>query len=1107
MTGEFLPVDHEHRKRIEGSLDENLFVEAGAGTGKTTELVYRVVALIASGRATIDRIAAITFTEAAAAELRDRVRQKLEEKAADPACPADERGRCEEASRGMDGAAIQTLHSFAGALLREQPIEAGLPPVFETVEEIESGLRFDEAWQGWLDEALGRDDLAPRSLRGLRLGLSLDSLRRVAEAFHANYDLLSAPFGMGDEPRREVVRNVIEETAEIRRLIGFAKNGSGDPLAAHASRVASLAGGLQDLRPESDAALALLSRWQGKLSFRYGKAGDWQTDPLSGRNACAALKDLLKQLEDQRTQELEAARRAALSPLLEMVRLFVRAYLESRRRSGVAEFHDLLVWARDLLRDNLEARRHFQQRFSHVLVDEFQDTDPIQAEIAFFLSGDDADESDWRLLKLLPGKLFVVGDPKQSIYRFRHADIAALEEVRGLLGDGGGVPLVQNFRSQEPIISWCNAVFGQWMEGGDVSVQASYIPLEARWRPGPEAPPNGVYWMGGPLDGNAAQRTRLEAQAVAAVAANVKRAQWQVRADDTGALRAAQYRDICILLPARTMLRELERSLDTAGIPYRVESQSLVLGTQDVRELLNCLRAIDSPADQVALVAALRSSAFGCSDVELLDFVEAGGRLDYLNSGTASGPVVEALEVLCKYHQERLWRSPDQLIEEFVRERAMVEVCFARPRPRERWRRLRFVIERARAFASVRGSSLRSFLDWIERQAEEKARLVEAPVPETDEDAVRIMTVHASKGLEFPIVIMAGLGSEGKASSDPVIFHRIGDSVEVRIGKAGVADFSTSGYEDAKAWEEKAGEAEGVRLMYVAATRARDHLVVSLFHSRGKKSESKSKAATIHRFALQAGAVWQEADLTGPGVAPEEKAQTGLSDDPDDTLQDRELWQARRAALLEVASRPAAWGVTGLVQVDKEEAEGGDVPYRRGRGGTNIGRAVHSVLQTVDLATGAGLDDICRAQASAEGIPDRWTQVARLARAGIESAVVKRAVASGGYHREVFVSARIEDTLLEGFIDLLFEDDGGMVIADYKTDALDGSEDRQSALERHGLQAGLYALAVEQVTGRPVREVVLVFVHSREETRFTDIAALTARARERAAPAMAAGPP
>ncbi|MDO8689570.1 MAG: UvrD-helicase domain-containing protein [Dehalococcoidia bacterium] len=1104
MTEKFPAVDQVHRSRIEESLDENLFVEAGAGTGKTTALVSRVVALIASGRATIDRIAAITFTEAAAAELRDRVRQGLEDKASGPACPGDESRRCAEASRGMDGAAIQTLHSFAGALLRERPIEAGLPPVFETVEEIEAGLRFEEEWQRWLDEALERNDLAPIFLRALMLGLGLDSLRRVAEAFHANYDLLTAPFEMGEEPRREIAGSVVRETPEIQRLVEFADNGSADPLAAHASRIASLGERLRDMGAETDAALALLSRW-GKLSFSKGRASDWRTDPQSGRNACTALKDLLKQLEDQRSQELGEARRAALTPLLERVRLFVRDYFEERRRSGVAEFHDLLVWARDLLRDNREARRHFQQRFTHILIDEFQDTDPIQAEIAFFLSSQDADETDWRRLRLLPGKLFVVGDPKQSIYRFRRADIAALEEVRVRLGAGGSVPLTQNFRSQEPILSWCNAVFSQWMRDGDTAVQASYIPLEARWRPGPETAPNGVYWMGGPSEGRAAQRTRQEARAIAAVLANVKAARWQVRADDAGAVRAAQYQDICILLPARTMLRELERALDLAGIPYRVESQSLVLGTQDVRELLNCLRAIDSPADQVALVAALRSSAFGCSDVELLDFVEAGGRLDYLNPGTTSGPIAEALEALHKYHQERLWRPPDELIEEFVRERAMVEVCFARPRPRERWRRLRFVIERARAFASVRGSSLRAFLDWIERQAQEKARLVEAPVPETDEDAVRIMTVHASKGLEFPIVIMAGLGSEGGASSDPVIFHRAGGSVEVRIGPAKGTVFSTRGYEEAKAWEESAAEAEGVRLMYVAATRARDHLVVCLFHSPKKTGESKSKAAIIQRLASQAGALWREADLTGTVIAAEVNAQQVDADDRDDTLLDRELWQARRAALIEVASRPAAWGVTGLVHVDKDEAEGGDVPHRRGRGGTNVGRAVHSVLQTVDLATGAGLEDISRAQASAEGIPDRWRQVARLARAGIESAVVRRAVASGGYHREVFVSARIEDTLLEGFIDLLFEDGGELVIADYKTDSLDGEDARRSALDRYGLQAGLYALAVEQVTGKPVREAVLVFVHTGEEMRFGDIPALTARAREKAASVVAAG--
>ena len=346
---------------------------------------------------------------------------------------------------------------------------------------------------------------------------------------------------------------------------------------------------------------------------------------------------------DPRAEELGAARAAALLALAEQVRRFIIDYAERRRREGRAEFHDLLVWARDLLRDHAESRRHFQRRFSHILIDEFQDTDPIQAEIAFLLAGDpDGDSSngsepgDWRDVAVVPGKLFVVGDPKQSIYRFRRADIAALGEVRERFGADRRVALTQNFRSQEPVIRWANHVFRQYMTG---EAQAAYEDLDARWTPPEADPPLGVHHFGTAL-GNADAVREAEASALARLITEIERS-WRVRDKDAGGdgrvLRPARLRDVCILMPARTNLRAIEYALEDARIAYRIESQTLVLNTQDVREVLNCLRAIDSPADQVAIAAALRSTIFGCSDVELLEFADAGGRFNYFSPGDDGG--------------------------------------------------------------------------------------------------------------------------------------------------------------------------------------------------------------------------------------------------------------------------------------------------------------------------------------------------------------------------------------------------------------------------------------------------------------------------------------
>ena len=1239
------PVDHAARARIASQLDETLFVEAGAGSGKTTMLVARIVALLAGGQAEMGGLAAITFTEAAAAELRERVRQKLQEAAQDPAPnPADdadsgspdygraartdaERERCRRALREMDAAAIQTLHSFAMALLRERALEAGLPPTFEVSTEIEADIQFDDAWRQWLDGALNSAILGPVILRALGLGLRLDDLRKVAASLHQNYDLATSPFtdieldwpgGASDNaasnragaavdsrladnafpnndspdgggagrfavaPDDGVIRRLAGAGAEIARLLPLSRLGDADPLYTHAAGpVSALSQQLRSLEETGEesgndydtgndadtdtgaipggnagnAAVNLLAR-SGRLSFGRGRQADWATDAATGVNGCKLLKELLSDLEEERLAELARLRQAALLPLLESLRRFVIQLAAGRKAEGQAEFHDLLVWARDLLRESPSAGRHLRQRFTHLLIDEFQDTDPIQAEIAFYLAGppDDgaaadgvadtgaggvadtgaggvadtgaggvadtgaAAATDWRRIAPVPGKLFVVGDPKQSIYRFRRADIAALQEVRQLLGAAAQVSLSQNFRSQEGIIGWVNQVFGAWMAGGGTdatagapALQAEYESLSPWWTPPPAQPPLGVHRMGGAIAGNTDAARSLEAQAIASLVRDMAgpaaggAAGWPVRRELDGPLVEAQYQDICLLLPTRTTLPYLEQALESAAVPYRIESQSLVLNTQDVRELLNCLRAIDSPADQVALIAALRSSAFACSDIELLQFYDAGGRFDYFNPGQGGGPVSEALKVLREFHERRTWDDPAELIERFLRERRMVEAAFGRARPRERWRRLRFVAEQCRAFAQANsgGPSLRRFLDWMERQAEEGFRTIETPAPETDEDCVRIMTVHAAKGLEFPIVILAGLGSAPRYRANPALFDRGGGPMQVRIGSdgaGGAGRFETPDFAAAAEREQQAEDAERVRLAYVAATRARDHLVVSLF--RAEKRTDKSPAAILESLSADAPQLWREVDeyrLNHP--RPSAPPPPAVAAAPDDFALRRAEWQEERAAVIAQAQRPQAQAVTAVTRLEKDEPESGEAfYYRRGRGGAPLGRAVHTVLQTVDLDTGDGLQATSQAQAAAEEIPAQADEVAALAQAALESNIVRRAAAGrrdgrAAYYREVFLSAPLPNgTLMEGFIDLLLDEPEGLTIIDYKTDSVETPEDIAQAAQRHAVQMGLYAWAAGQVTGKPVRQAVLLFLRPSREHIFADIPELTANA-------------
>ena len=1149
-AGRFVPIDDDTRGVIRDALDDTLFVEASAGTGKTASLVARVVHLVAAGCATLDQVAVITFTEAAAAELRDRVRHGLEQASSDAGRGEEERARCRQGLFDLDQAAIQTLHSFASALLHERPLEAGLPPAFETTDEIGAGLRFNERWKEWLDEALEEDSpMAGDVGLALTLGMKLGQLKDLALEFHRNYADLegAAPEAPPPDTAPSDARaKLLAEWPEAQRLCEYAKDPDADPLYAHVQGKAPAMRRLAEAEAGSLAAYRLL---QQLLPLRCGKGkqADWETDATSGVNACKALKEALKEWDDAVAEEMNRARAAALTPLLEELRRFALDYAQKRRDEGRAEFHDLLVWARNLLRGNIAARDHFRRRFSHVLIDEVQDTDPIQAEIAMFLServpeGTPAAErpAAWEHVVPERGKLFVVGDPKQSIYRFRRADVAQMERLRERMAqaDGRALSLTQNFRSHEPLVTWVNHVFERWMGGADSDGapdavrQPRYEAMFPRWDGGFAGGAGPRVWALGneETEGRMEFVRRQGAREIAGLLRRVVGAPWQTldreQTDASGrqTYRPVGYADVCILTPSRTGLDILEQALASQGVPYRLESASLIFRTQEVRDLLNCLKSIDDPSDQVASVAALRSPAFGCSDLELLRHYEARGSFDATQAqdGRGHAPVRDALETLRLFHESRLWELPGALIDRFVRERGLMEAAAGHPRMREQWRRYRFIVERAWQFASVGGSSLRAFVEWVEDQMREGARVTEAPVPESDEEAVRVMTVHASKGLEFPVVILTGLNSEVPRRNDVVIFDRARGGFEAGLGPK-AQRFATLGYEEAVERERGMSDAERVRLLYVACTRARDHLIVSL-RRKTQKGGSKSYAATISALLQDAPELWQPISGGAAAQAPAQAAPSEVQSETEaeHSLTARDEWAQRREALVAAMGRPSYVAATALGhpqsggeawesgeaaamgQLDEEAEPDASEPWRKGRATTSLGRAVHAVLQSIDLATGEGIDERAQGQAAAEGIPGRTADVARLARAAVESGIVKRAVASGRTWREVAVAAPAGGGSLHGFIDLLFEETDGLVVVDYKTDAVSARE-APEAVARYRLQGGAYAHAIQQVTRMPVKEVVFLYLEPAREARLDDLAGAMADAASEARARLGAG--
>lgn len=1089
--------DDAARRRIADDLGATLFVEAGAGSGKTTALVTRVLALVTSGQVELESIAAITFTDKAATELRDRLRQRFEEAAA--ADPGGEGGgRCRQALGQLDRAAIGTLHAFAQRLLSEHPIEAGLPPRVEVVDEVSSEVAFGRRWSTFRDALLAD----PRHQRTILLlsacGIRFEALRLVARTFNDNWDLVAErvdPDAPAPPDPRTLLGPVLDELEE---LCAEPCSDPDDAFRLGLDELAPYGADLRTIADELDLLEALPGGTLPTPSFRLGNKGRKASFPSDLQELRARVRAAGEALEAIRA----TVAKACVANLGSALRQFTLESAEERRRQGRLEFHDLLVRARGLVRDPMAGplvRADLHRRYRRVLLDEFQDTDPIQIELAVRIAADRPEDGasgdePWELVEVTPGHLFFVGDPKQSIYRFRRADISMFLTAADRFGAGGGaVTLTANFRTVRPVIEWVNETFatlmGESRPDGHPTSQPHYVALD--WtRPAPPTGPS-VSLVGRsehPSDTTADALRVAEAADVAAAVARLVAEGWQVEDELAGGgWRPARLGDVAVLLPARTSLPFLEDALDGLGIPYRTESSSLVYSSRGVRDLLMVLRALADPTNQLHLVAALRTPLFACGDDDLFRFRrERGGRWSYLvdqpETVPVDDPVHTALGYLRDRYDERSWRAPSELLDRISRDRRAMELGVAEGRPRDAWRRIRFVVDQARAWTESTGGNLRQYLTWVDLQTAEGARVAEAVLPETDDDAIRIMTIHSAKGLEFPVTILSGMSTlpGGRRAQADVVFPPTG-----RVGYRFGRNVETDEYAEFAPIDEQMGLHERIRLLYVGCTRARDHLVVSL-HRKARASAAAPERSTNAELLL-AGMGGHLDDLPDAGGSPAEV--TTLVPARPAALLPRAEWAEARAAALRRSGRPTTVSATALTEegapdVEEEPGDPGlqkrprdlDLPpWLKGRYGTAVGRAVHGVLQSIDLGTGGGLEALVAAQCEAEAVVDRAADVRHLVTAALASPSVREA-ATRRHWREVYACVPVGERQLEGYVDLLYQEPEGLVVVDYKTAGTADPDELDRRVAGYTMQGASYALAVSLSTGEPVRRVTFVFL-------------------------------
>ncbi len=857
--------DQADRDEISTALDDTLIVEAAAGTGKTTELVRRIVRVIETGRAEVTGIVAVTFTEKAAGELKLRLREALEEARGGSASGSAERNRLDGALGRLEEAQVSTIHGFCADLLRERPVEARIDPLFTVLTEAQAERTYDEAFHYWLESQLADPpEGVKRSLRrpmfsGFGAQVEggdgpIDRLRRAGRELiqwrDFDGDWQRPPFDRAS--RVDGLVQLLNGFTDLLEPPGaahdtlYADSWAARKLAAEIRRTESVASRDYD---RLEAGLIELSRNRSFKDARKGSGKNYRSG-VPREDVWQAYENLQNALLD-----FEADANADLAVALRgELRGCVLAYEAAKARAGALDFLDLLLKTRDLIRDNPEVRSSFQQRFKRIFVDEFQDTDPLQAEILLLLAAGDPAATDWRKTRPLPGKLFLVGDPKQSIYRFRRADVGIYCSVYEMLQAARArrVTLRTSFRARPNIQRAINTAFEPVMTGDPDGLQATYVPLEPFRSDSEEQPSVVVLPVPEPYGYRRVSNVSIEKSLPDAVGAFidwlVNESGWKVaerpsaaksslaptaargfRPGEAEHLVPIQARHICLLFRRfvsfqEDMTRPYVEALEARGIPHLLVGGRSFHNRAEIETLRAALAAIEWPEDELSVFATLRGSLFAISDEELLEYRQRAGHFHPFRIPNELppnlAPIFEALQLLQRLHRSRN-RVPVAATIAALLDATRAHVGFALEHGGEQvLANVAHVGDLARRYEAEGGLSFRGFIDELRAQAE-SGEAGEAPILEEGSDGVRLMTVHKAKGLEFPIVILADITARLRASAASRSIDAERRVCAIRLAGCAPADLIEHESE-----ELLRDEAEGMRVAYVAATRARDLLVV-----------------------------------------------------------------------------------------------------------------------------------------------------------------------------------------------------------------------------------------------------------------------------------------
>jgi ATP-dependent helicase/nuclease subunit A len=1040
-----------------------IFVSAGAGTGKTSVLVERYLRAVCERGLDVESILVITYTRKAAGELRTRIRAGLQE-----------RGR-PDLARALDSAWISTIHGFCNRLLKAHPFTVGLDPRFRELDEPGAAVLRGEAFERALASFCADED--PERL-GLLATYGAEALRRMLTGVYETLRSAGRELVL-DLGRRQSLADAVDELRVAARCLADDVHATDTHRRTAAEALLMVASGVL---PERVADLSGL-RCRGERAATYESAR--------------------RGVERAALEELAARDRDLLQELLER---FADAYAEAKKRESAVDFEDLQLLARDLLRIASSVREAERERFRLIMVDEFQDTNSLQCDLVDLLSGPETER-------------FFVGDEFQSIYGFRHADVGVFRERRAQAENL--LSLQSNYRSRPEVLAAVNYLFGE--EFGD-----EYQPLAASREfsdPVFSHPVELLVADKASLADSGEHWRRAEARQIAARVRELV---------DDG---AAAPGEIVLLFAAGTDAEWYEEELRRVGLPtYRATGRGY-FAQQQVADLLAYLRLLRNRYDDHALATVLASPFVGVSNDALVLLRRHAGRRPLFSglervSPPGLGGDDERLLRAFRQRYERLVTLSQRVGLERICEEILVEhdydlAVLARWDGRRRYANLRKLARLARSYESLRGSDVEGFVRFVREQDMLGAKELEAVAEEEGGDAVRLLTIHAAKGLEFKVVVVADAGRDTGGTRDPDEIVALSDG---RFGFRVV--HPTSGDRepvfDYEAVQQagRAGErAERLRLYYVAMTRAVDRLIVSGAIHAGRQSERETPIGWV---LARLGAV-EELQTAGPepveiergnarflvrverGIAPLAGAETPLAADGQLTLFGElpegpapigvvlpELFEpatppehdVRRLsfsalALFERCSyRYWAERVAGMRPTDAALPVEGAAEPVEGLHATQIGDAVHRLLEVVSLSeprlpSRDEIDSAVRGWYPAVGDAE-VDRIAGLVEAWCGSPLARRLASLAGARPERPFAFEHDGALIHGRLDVLWHEGRRALVLDYKTNALGDEAPTEIVEHEYRLQRLVYALVL-LLAGAAEVEVAYVFLECPED--------------------------